>query len=117
MRLSDSVISLYGLKFYVLGSTSDTPVSLSFAINNEKLYLIFKHDTHMSLLGWIETCNVKISHKLLVKRIVKTRDIPNYFSREIVRFSDIILSKSTDLSLTEWTRHECFSLLLQRRSE
>lgn len=75
----------------------------------------------MSLFGWIETCNVKISHELLVKKnrvIVKTRDIPNYdFIREIVRFSDIILSKSTDLSLTEWTRHECFSLLLQRRSE
>lgn len=76
----------------------------------------------MSLLGWIETCNVKISYELLVKKknrvIVKTRDIPNYdFIREIVRFSDIILSKSTDLSLTEWTRHECFSLLLQRRSE
>lgn len=47
----------------------------------------------MSLLGWIETCNVKMSCQSHYKNCTIIRDLNYDFIREITRLSDIPQSR------------------------
>lgn len=73
----------------------------------------------MSLLGWIETCNVKISRELHVKIVLSLK-------LEIQRLTMVLFAKPPVFQTSSFPqsrpiypwqnvpRHECFSLLLQR---